>query len=88
MKNFGELPFGEIPEALKYVRPFNSTTLSNGIRVCSEKIAGQTAYVGVYVGSGSRNEGLDTTGTSYLLQKMALRGTNNRSKTDLAEEIE
>jgi predicted Zn-dependent peptidase len=27
--------------------------------------------VGVYVGAGSRNEDLSTSGTSYLLQKMA-----------------
>jgi predicted Zn-dependent peptidase len=44
--------------------------------------------IGVYVGSGSRNETLQTTGTSYLLQKMAIRGTQSRSKTDLAEDIE
>lgn len=88
MDNFGELPFGEIPEPLKYVRPFNVTTLSNGIRVCSERIAGATANVSVYVRAGSRNEDLETTGTAYLLQKMALRGTNSRSKTELAEEIE
>ena len=29
-----------------------------------------------------------TTGTSYLLQKMALKGTNSRSKTEIGEEIE
>ena len=44
--------------------------------------------VGVYVGAGSRNECLSSTGTSYLLQKMALRGTATRSKTELAEELE
>lgn len=44
--------------------------------------------IGVYVGAGSRNETLQTTGTSYLLQKMAARGTNSRSKTELSEEIE
>jgi processing peptidase subunit beta len=44
--------------------------------------------IGVYVGAGSRNETLQTTGTSYLLQKMALRGTTSRSKTQLSEEIE
>jgi len=88
MRNFGELPFGEIPEPLKYVRPFNSTTLSNGIRVCSEKIPGATANIGVYVGAGSRHEDLQTTGTSYLLQKMILRGTTNKSKTEIAEAIE
>lgn len=88
MRNFGELAFGEIPEPLKFVRPFNSTTLSNGIRVCSERVPGATAHIGVYVGAGSRNEDLSTTGTSYLLHRMALRGTTNRSKGELAEEIE
>mmetsp|Transcript_3727 Transcript_3727/g.6353 ORF Transcript_3727/g.6353 Transcript_3727/m.6353 type:complete len:357 (+) Transcript_3727:34-1104(+) len=88
MSNFGELPHGEIPEPLKYVRPFHITTLSNGIRVCSERIPGLTAQVSVYVKAGSRNEDLETTGTSYLLQKMALRGTTSKSKTELAEEIE
>lgn len=42
----------------------------------------------MYVGAGSRHEDLATTGTSYLLQKMALRGTSNRSKTEIAEAIE
>jgi processing peptidase subunit beta len=87
MSNFGELKFGEIPEPLKYARPFHSTELSNGIRVCTETIAGQTAHVAVHVGAGSRHEDLATTGTSYLLQQMLARGTNNRSKNDLSDEI-
>jgi hypothetical protein len=28
MANFGELPFGEIPEPLKYVRPFRKFSFS------------------------------------------------------------
>lgn len=68
---FGDLPFGEIPEPLKYVRPFEQTTLSNGIKVCTEATPGATSFVGVYVGAGSRNESMGTTGVSYLLQKMA-----------------
>jgi hypothetical protein len=36
MKNFGELQFGDVPEPLKFERPFRISTLSNGIRVCSE----------------------------------------------------
>lgn len=83
MSNFGELPFGEIPEPLKYVRPFHQTTLSNGIRVCTERIEGKTANVGVYCGAGVRNESQDTNGVGYLLQQMALRGTTSRSKTEL-----
>ena len=27
LSNFGELPFGEIPEPLKYVRPFRNNSL-------------------------------------------------------------
>merc|ERR1712086_433354 len=88
MRNFGELPFGEIPEPLKYVRPFNTTTLSNGIRVCSEKVPGATANVGVYIGSGSRHDSPVTTGASYLTQKMALRGTSSMTKTEQFENIE
>ncbi len=63
------------------------TSLSNGIRVCTEKSTGATAHVGVYVGAGSRNENLTTTGTSYLLNQMLPRGTNNRSKTEINDEI-
>lgn len=44
--------------------------------------------VGVYVGAGSRNEDFETTGSAYLLEKMLLRGTKNRSKTDILSEIE
>lgn len=44
--------------------------------------------VGVYVGAGSRNETLQTTGTSYLLQKMAARGTSSMSKTEFNGTIE
>jgi processing peptidase subunit beta len=88
MSNFGELPFGHIPEPLRHVRPMHETQLSNGIRVCTEKSDGQLAYIGVYVGSGSRNEDLSTTGTAYLLQKMTQKGTSSRSKTELSEDIE
>jgi predicted Zn-dependent peptidase len=88
MSNFGELPFGEIPEPLKYVRPFQMTTLSNGIRVCTEKTNHATASVGVFVGAGSRNEDLETSGTAYLLEKMFMRGTPSRSKSEISETLE
>ena len=56
--------------------------------ITSKPITFSLYSIGVYVGAGSRNEDLSTTGTSYLLQRMALRGTTNRSKAELAEEIE
>lgn len=44
--DFGELPHGEIPEALRAVRPTNFQKLSNEVRVVSESwVGGQTAYL-------------------------------------------
>lgn len=88
MDNYGELPFGEIPEPLKYVRKFNTTTLSNGIQVATERIEGQTASVGVWCGAGSRNESIETSGTSYLTGHMLERGTNSQSALDIQRSLE
>ena len=64
------------------------TTLSNGVRVCTEQIAGATANVGVYIKAGSRQEKMDTSGSAYLSLKMMERGTTSRSKAEIEEEIE
>jgi len=88
MKNFGELPAGEIPEPLKYNRPFQTTTLSNGIRVCTEANGSGTASVGVYVGAGSRQDTIETSGTANALRMMLTRGSSARSKADFALEVE
>ena len=64
------------------------TTLSNGIRVCTEKTNHQTASVGFFVGAGSRHEDLETSGTAYLLEKMLLRGTPSRTKGEISLAVE
>lgn len=78
LDNFGELQPGEIPEPLKYVRPFEMTVLPNGVRVCSESWDSPTAAVGVYVDAGSRYETLDTSGTAHFLEHILFKGTKNR----------
>ena len=88
MDNYGELPHGEIPEPLKYVRDFKMTTLSNGIRVCTEAFGGQTAAVGVFVDAGSRYETVDTCGTSHFLEHLLFKGTKSRSRSRFETEIE
>jgi hypothetical protein len=70
LNNFGELPYGEIPEPLKYDRGFETTTLSNGIRVCSEKWDAPIASVGVFIKAGSRNETPETSGTAHFLEHL------------------
>ncbi len=62
--------------------------MSNGIRVCTERTSHQSASVGVFVGAGSRNEDLETSGTAYLLEKMLQRGTTSKSKNEISLEIE
>src|SRR5215211_2219453 len=48
----------------------------------------ETAALGVWVGSGSRNEQPDEHGISHLLEHMAFKGTTRRTARQIAEEIE
>jgi hypothetical protein len=80
LDNFGELQPGEIPEPLKYVRPFEMTVLDNGVRVCTERWESPVCAVGVFVDAGSRYENLNTTGTSHFLEHLLFKGTKNRYK--------
>lgn len=88
MSNFGDLPFGDIPESLKYERPFQITTISNGIRVCTEKWDSPLAAVGVYIGAGSRNETLETSGAAHFLEHLHFKGSKKRTRTRLEKEVE
>lgn len=42
----------------------------------------------MFVGAGSRNEDLSTSGTAYLLEKMLFRGTTSRSKSDINDALD
>lgn len=42
----------------------------------------------VFANAGSRHEDFETTGSAYLLEKMFLRGTSSKSKTDISQDIE
>lgn len=88
LENFGELRPGEIPEPLKYVRPFQMTTLPNGVRVCTESWNSPTAAVGVFVDAGSRYETQETSGTAHFLEHLLFKGTKNRTKSQFEQEIE
>jgi predicted Zn-dependent peptidase len=89
MTNFGDLPSGEIPEPLKYERPMETTVISNGIRVCTQKmLTSPVAAVGVFIGSGSRNETLETSGAAHFLEHLHFKGTRKRSRYQLEIEVE
>jgi len=65
------------------------TALPNGLRVVSHHMPHvETVSLGVWVAAGARNELLSEHGISHLLEHMAFKGTERRSASDIAEEIE
>src|SRR5215475_14337447 len=63
--------------------------LPNGLRVVSHHMPHvETVSLGVWVGAGARHETLAEHGISHLLEHMAFKGTERRSASDIAEEIE
>ncbi|MEM9723978.1 MAG: pitrilysin family protein [Pseudomonadota bacterium] len=67
----------------------NVTSLSNGVRVVSDRMPGlASAALGVWVGAGARHERAEQNGVAHFLEHMAFKGTSRRSAQDIAEEIE
>jgi len=65
------------------------TRLPTGLTVVTDSMPHlQTATMGVWVGSGSRDEEPNEHGISHLLEHMAFKGTGRRTARQIAEEIE
>src|SRR5262245_57242578 len=65
------------------------TTLKSGINVVTDAMPHlETASLGVWIASGSRDEQRDEHGISHFLEHMAFKGTRRRSAQQIAEEIE
>jgi predicted Zn-dependent peptidase len=65
------------------------TTLKSGITVVTDTMPHlETASLGVWVNSGSRDERHDEHGISHFLEHMAFKGTRRRTARQIAEEIE
>jgi predicted Zn-dependent peptidase len=65
------------------------TRLPSGLSVVTDEMPHlKTAALGVWVGSGSRDEQSDEHGISHLLEHMAFKGTHRRNARQIAEEIE
>ena len=63
--------------------------LSNGLTVVTDPMPGlESAAVGIWVNTGSRNERPDEMGISHMLEHMAFKGTATRNARAIAEEIE
>eukprot|EP00602_Paraphysomonas_sp_CaronLab_P001412 CAMPEP_0185027918 /NCGR_PEP_ID=MMETSP1103-20130426/13239_1 /TAXON_ID=36769 /ORGANISM="Paraphysomonas bandaiensis, Strain Caron Lab Isolate" /LENGTH=460 /DNA_ID=CAMNT_0027562109 /DNA_START=9 /DNA_END=1388 /DNA_ORIENTATION=+ len=70
------------------VPPTDITTVTGGMRVASQTIAGETATVGVWIDTGSRYETAKNNGVAHFLEHMSFKGTPSRTQHRLEEEIE
>src|SRR4051812_34673078 len=65
------------------------TRLNSGLTVVTQTMPHlESAALGVWIKSGSRNETAQEHGIAHLLEHMAFKGTARRSARDIAEEIE
>ena len=63
--------------------------LKNGMPVFFDKIDGiQSATIGIFVGTGSKDEVAGEYGVSHLLEHMMFKGTEKRSAKELSEELD
>ncbi|HEX2592751.1 MAG TPA: pitrilysin family protein [Rhizomicrobium sp.] len=63
--------------------------LSNGLTVISDPMPQlESAFVGVWVNTGGRNETRPVMGVSHMLEHMAFKGTERRNARQIGEEIE
>jgi predicted Zn-dependent peptidase len=69
--------------------PVELTRLKSGLTIVTDSMPHlHSASLGVWVGSGSRDEQPDEHGISHLLEHMAFKGTKRRSAREIAETIE
>lgn len=65
------------------------TRLASGLSVVTDRMPHlESASLGVWVGTGSRDERADEHGISHLLEHMAFKGTKKRTARQIAETIE
>jgi predicted Zn-dependent peptidase len=65
------------------------TVLPGGLRVITEQVPGvRSAAVGIWVAVGSRDEQPSTAGAAHFLEHLLFKGTEKRSATTIAEEID
>ena len=69
--------------------PVHMTTLSNGIRVVTQKVSAmQSAAIGIRIDSSTRNERAESQGASHFIEHLLFKGTERRSADRIMEEFD
>ncbi|WP_342430608.1 pitrilysin family protein [Neobacillus sp. FSL H8-0543] len=67
----------------------NRYTCNNGVRIVLENIPHvRSVAIGVWIGTGSRNEDPQTNGISHFLEHMFFKGTKTRTAKEIAESFD
>jgi predicted Zn-dependent peptidase len=67
----------------------NRYTCKNGVRIVLENIPHvRSVAIGVWIGTGSRNEDPQTNGISHFLEHMFFKGTKTRTAKEIAESFD
>ena len=70
-------------------RNIQKTTLPNGLLVLTESMAHmRSVSVGVWIGTGSRDEQAEENGLSHFVEHMVFKGTTTRSAKQIARETD
>jgi len=70
-------------------RDIETTTLSNGVRVITEKMDHvRSVSLGVWITTGSRAESQQENGISHFIEHMVFKGTEKRSAEDIARSVD
>jgi len=65
------------------------TVLPNGVRVITERVPHvRSVSVGVWIGTGSREESPSESGISHFIEHMVFKGTKNRSAEQIARSVD
>jgi predicted Zn-dependent peptidase len=68
---------------------YEKTVLSNGIRIVTEKIDHyKSVSLGIWVGTGSRDENNNNNGVSHFIEHMLFKGTPSRDTLLIARELD
>jgi predicted Zn-dependent peptidase len=71
------------------VRDIEVSTLPSGIRLISETIPHvRSVAVGIWMGTGSRQESAEENGISHFVEHMVFKGTTNRSAEEIARSVD
>src|SRR6201988_4585816 len=71
------------------IRDIERATLPNGIRVVTEQMPHvRSVSVGIWIGTGSREEAPLDTGISHFIEHMVFKGTKNRTAEQIARSVD